>query len=81
MRPQPLLDVLGGSWSLGVPVVAADWDADLAAFALEDGSVVLTRAEWEGCSLFPSVHGLGCLWMQVTCTLGKDDVSSAWWTT
>jgi hypothetical protein len=48
MRPQPLLDVLGGGWSLGVPVVAADWDADLAGFALRDGSVVLARAEWEG---------------------------------
>jgi hypothetical protein len=48
MRPQPLLDVLGGGWSLGVAVVAADWDADLAGFALRDGSVVLARAEWEG---------------------------------
>jgi WD40 repeat protein len=48
MRPQPLLEVLGGRWSLGVPVVAAAWDADLAGFALEDGSVALARAEWEG---------------------------------
>ncbi|WP_158805840.1 WD40 repeat domain-containing protein [Acidisoma sp. L85] len=48
MRPQPLLDVLGGGWSLGVAVVAADWDADVAGFALRDGSVVLARAEWEG---------------------------------
>lgn len=48
MRPQPLLDVLGGRWSLGVPVVAAAWDADLAGFALGDGSVALARAEWEG---------------------------------
>jgi hypothetical protein len=48
MRPQPLLDVLGGGWSLGVAVVAADWNADLAGFALRDGSVVLARAEWEG---------------------------------
>jgi hypothetical protein len=48
MRPQPLLDVLGGSWSLGVAVVAADWDAELAGFALRDGSIVLARAEWEG---------------------------------
>jgi hypothetical protein len=37
MRPQPLLEVLGGRWSLGVPVVAAAWDADLAGFALGDG--------------------------------------------
>jgi hypothetical protein len=48
MRPQPLLEVLGGRWSLGVPVVAAAWDADLAGFALGDGSVALARAEWEG---------------------------------
>lgn len=48
MRPQPLLDVLGGRWSLGVPVVAAAWDDDLAGFALGDGSVALARAEWEG---------------------------------
>jgi hypothetical protein len=47
MRPQPLLDVLGGRWSLGVPVIAAAWDADLAGFALGDGSVALARAEWE----------------------------------
>jgi hypothetical protein len=31
-----------------VPVVAAAWDADLAGFALGDGSVALARAEWEG---------------------------------
>jgi WD40 repeat protein len=48
MRPHPLLEVLGGRWSLGVPVVAAAWDADLAGFALGDGSVALARAEWEG---------------------------------
>jgi WD40 repeat protein len=48
MRPQPLLEVLGGRWSLGVPVVAAAWDADLAGFALGDGSMALARAEWEG---------------------------------
>jgi Anaphase-promoting complex subunit 4 WD40 domain len=48
MRPQPLLEVLGGRWSLGVPVVAAAWDADLAGFALGDGSVALARAEWDG---------------------------------
>ena len=48
MRPQPLLEVLGGAWSLGVPVVAAAWDADLAGFALGDGSVALARAEWDG---------------------------------
>jgi WD40 repeat protein len=29
-------------------VVAAAWDADLAGFALGDGSVALARAEWEG---------------------------------
>ncbi|MBW4023498.1 MAG: WD40 repeat domain-containing protein [Proteobacteria bacterium] len=48
MRPQPLLEVLGGRWSLGVPVVAAAWDEELAGFALGDGSVALARAEWEG---------------------------------
>lgn len=48
MRPQPLLDVIGGGWSLGVPVIAAAWDNDLAGFALGDGSVALARAEWEG---------------------------------
>jgi Anaphase-promoting complex subunit 4 WD40 domain len=48
MRPAPLIDVLGGSWSLGVPVVAAAWDDGLACFALGDGSVAQTRAEWAG---------------------------------
>jgi hypothetical protein len=59
MRPQPLLDVLGGRWSLGVPVVAAAWDADLAGFALGDGSVALARAEWEGGPAIASRRGGG----------------------
>ena len=59
MRPQPLLEVLGGRWSLGVPVVAAAWDADLAGFALGDGSVALARAEWEGGPAIASRRGGG----------------------
>ena len=46
-RP-PLVDLLGAAWTMDAPVCAVAWDADLACFALGDGSLVMARAEWEG---------------------------------
>ena len=46
----PLLNLLGASWNLGAPVVAAAWDAEGGAvgFALGDGHLALANARWAG---------------------------------
>ena len=46
----PLIELLGGRWRFEVPAAAAAWsdDGSLVAFALDDGTVALARAEWEG---------------------------------
>ena len=48
--PPPLLNVLGTSWELGVPVVAAAWDPKVCAFgfALGDGHLAVVDAKWAG---------------------------------
>ncbi len=44
----PLLGMLGTSWELGAPVVAAAWnvDGDTVAFALGDGHLAVADAKW-----------------------------------
>ena len=44
----PLLNLLGVSWELGAPVVAAVWDAESGAigFALGDGHLAVVNAKW-----------------------------------
>ena len=48
--PPPLLNVLGTSWELGVPVIAAAWDPKVCAFgfALGDGHLAVPgcRDHW-----------------------------------
>ena len=48
MNAPPLLDILGASWNLGAPVVAAAWDVDGSAvgFALGDGHLAVVNAHW-----------------------------------
>lgn len=55
--PSPLLDVLGGSWTLDAPVTGVAWDGDLAGFALGDGSLAMGRAEWDGAPQLEPVEG------------------------
>ncbi|MGD0102572.1 MAG: WD40 repeat domain-containing protein [Rhodopila sp.] len=57
---RPLLDVLGASWRVGVPVVATAWDGrgGFAGFALGDGSLALAPAAWDnGPTLRPREGG------------------------
>jgi WD40 repeat protein len=44
----PLINLLGASWNLGAPVVAAAWDAEGGAigYALGDGHLAVTNAKW-----------------------------------
>ncbi len=54
----PLLDLLGASWSLDIPITSAAWTGALAAFALGDGTLAMARAEWPGApSLSPREGG------------------------
>ena len=48
MNAPPLLNALGASWNLSVPVVAAAWDADgqSVGFALGDGHFAVADARW-----------------------------------
>jgi WD40-like Beta Propeller Repeat len=50
MNAPPLLNALGASWELGVPVVAAVWDVDglTVGFALGDGHLAVADAQWPG---------------------------------
>ena len=48
--PPPLINALGVSWELGVPVVAAAWDVDgtSVGFALGDGHLAVADTQWPG---------------------------------
>jgi len=48
--PRPLLDVLGARWRVGVAAGSVAWDnrRGIAGFALEDGTLALAPAEWDG---------------------------------
>ncbi len=50
MVNRPLIGLLGAHWTLGARVSAGAWSSDeaVAAFGLEDGAVVLVRAQWTG---------------------------------
>jgi hypothetical protein len=48
MRPPPLLDLLGGRWSLGAAVTGIAWDGAVVGFGLADGSLALAGAQWDG---------------------------------
>lgn len=60
MNSPPLLNLLGVSWDLGVPVVAVAWDTEGGAvgFALGDGHLAVADARWpQGPRLEPKPGG------------------------
>ncbi len=48
--PSPLADLLGARWTMGVPVTSAAWfdRQDAVGFGLADGTLAITRAQWDG---------------------------------
>ena len=48
--PSPLADLVGARWTMGVPVTAAAWfdGRDAVGFGLADGTLAITRAQWDG---------------------------------
>ncbi len=48
--PDPLVDLLGARWAMGVAVTGAAWfgTAGVAAFGLADGTLAVARASWDG---------------------------------
>jgi WD40 repeat protein len=48
--PDPLINLLGASWSMGAPLAGAAWFGrpDTVGFALADGTLAIARTNWRG---------------------------------
>lgn len=59
--PSPLADLLGSLWTMGVPVTAAAWfdGRDTVGFGLADGTLAITRAQWDGAATVQPREGGG----------------------
>ncbi len=56
--PDPLVNLLGARWAMGVPVLGVAWVGVTAGFALADGTLAVAQAQWEGAaSLQPREEG------------------------
>ena len=59
--PDPLVDLLGARWAMGVPVAGCAWfgTKGVAAFGLADGTLAIARATWDGMARLQPREGGG----------------------